>query len=63
MKGGKNFVGNIAAVGSKADVEAKMNELEANRSEGSQANTNGELIYKYIVRVWHGKVRHACTCM
>ena len=55
-EGGKVFVGKVAAVGSKADVEARMSELEANRSEGSQAKTNGELIYKYIVRVWHGKV-------
>ena len=55
-EGGKVFVGKVAAVGSKADVEARMSELEANGSEGSQAKTNGELIYKYIVRVWHGKV-------
>ena len=49
----------MAAEGSKADVEAEMNKLEG---EGWQDNTNGELIYKYIVRVWHGKVWHACTC-
>ena len=59
-EGGKVFVGKVAAVGSKADadadVEARMSELEANRSEGSPARTNGELIYKYIVHVWHGKV-------
>lgn len=55
-EGEKVFVGKVAAVGSKAYAEARMSELEAKRSEGSPAKTNGELIYKYIVHVWHGKV-------
>ena len=55
-EGGKVFVGKVAAVGSKADVEARMSELEANRSEGSPVKTSGDLIYKYIVHVWHGKL-------
>jgi hypothetical protein len=43
-EGGKVFVGKVAAVGSRADVEVRMSELEGNRSDGSPAKTNGELL-------------------
>ena len=50
-KGGKVFSGKVAAVGTKADVEAQMSELEGSRRERSPAKTNGELIYTVHVHV------------
>ena len=53
----------MAAVGTKADVEAQMSELEGNRRERSPAKTNGELIYTvHLYGLCMADVRHACTC-
>ena len=58
-KGGKVFSGKVAAVGTKADVEAQMSELEGNRRERSPAKTNGETVHVHGLCM--GGVRHACT--
>ena len=46
-EGGKVFSGKVAALGTKADVEARMNELEGNNRNGLPVETNGELSYIY----------------
>ena len=44
-EGGKVYSGKVAALGTQADVEARMRELESNNADGSPVETNGELSY------------------
>ena len=47
-KGGEVFSGKVAALGTRADVEARMSELEDNSRDRSPVETNGELNYMYL---------------
>ena len=46
-EGGKVFSGKVAALGTKADVEAHLSEVEGNNTDESQLETNGELTYMH----------------
>ena len=53
---GKVYFGKVAAVGTRADVEARMRELEGNNIDGSPVETNGELSYNNVLQCAHGRL-------
>ena len=55
-EGGKAYFGKVAAVGTRADVEARMRELEGNNTDGSPVETNVELSYNYVIQCAHGRL-------
>ena len=55
-EGGKVYFGKVAAVGTWADVEARMRELEGNNTDGSPVEINSKLSYNNVIRRVHGRL-------